>query len=184
MLKKIIESGSTVFSAEDLAKILQIENRKYLALVIYRMAKRNEIRRIKKGLYVFQDRYDPLELANKLKRPSYVSFEYVLFKKGIIFQDFSNIITSASNNTLIFSLNRKTFKYFKLKDEILTNPIGIERENNAIVAVPERAICDTIYLRGNIYFDNLNSINEELFLKIAKNYNKRVLNYAKKLCLK
>ncbi len=182
MLKKLIESGNTVFSTEDLAKILQIENRKYLALVTYRMTKRGEIKRIKKGVYVLHDKYNILELANKLKRPSYVSFEYILFKKGIIFQDFSNIITSASNNTLSFSLNGKTFKYFKLKDDILTNPIGIEIENNVAIASVERALCDTIYLRGNIYLDNLDPINKELFLKIAKNYNKRVLNYAKKLC--
>ena len=184
MLKRLIESGNTVFSTEDLAKILQIESKNYLALVVYRMVKRGEIKRVKKGLYILHERYNILELANKLKRPSYVSFEYILFKKGLIFQDFSNIITSASNNTLSFSLNGRIFKYFKLKDAILSNPIGIEREENVSVASIERALCDTIYLRGNIYVDNLNPINKELFLKIAEGYNKRVLNYAKRLCSK
>ncbi len=104
---KLINSGKTVFLIEDIGKILQIENRQYLKVLVFRMIKKQALIRIKKGIYAINKYYNLLELANKLKRPSYISLDYVLFENNIIFQDYSNIITSISNNNYKQKINNK-----------------------------------------------------------------------------
>jgi len=121
-------------------------------------------------------------LLNKLKRPSYVSLETVLFNKNIIFQDFSKIITSVSSNSYVEKIEKIEYRYLKIKNEILTNPIGIINEDKVHIATAERAICDVLYFNKKFYFDNLNDINKELLLKISQIYNKRVIKEVKEIC--
>jgi len=181
-LTKLITSKKTVFSVEDLSKIFNINNRNYLKVLLLRMLKRKELIRIRRGIYSYTNEYNRFELANKLKRPSYVSFERILYDNGVIFQDSSNKITSISNNSYFEKINKIDYQYFKIKNEILYNPIGILIEKGARVALVERAICDTIYLSKNYYFDNLNKINKEKLLAISKIYNKRTKKEVEKIC--
>ncbi len=182
MLKKLIATGKTIFTSQDIAKIIGITNNQYLATFLSRKVKSGELIRIKKGIYSFTFSFNKLELANKLKHPSYISLEYVLFKENIIFQDYTNIITSVSNNTLSIKIEKTEFRYFKIKDEILSNPEGVLEKDKVVIASLERAICDTLYLRGNIYFDNLKSFNKEFLLSLSRFYNKRVQKEVKKIC--
>ena len=175
MLKRLVKSGKTVFTTEDLAKILDINNRDYLAVLLSRMVKREELIRIRKGIYIYNNNYNIFELANKIKRPSYVSLEKVLFDNAIIFQDYSHIITSVSNNTYREKIGKNEFIYCKIKDAILFNPVGISTIGVERIASVERAVCDTIYLSKNFYFDNLSNINRTKLLDISQIYNKRVV---------
>lgn len=180
MLKYLINTGKTVFSSEDIAKILHISNKNYLAVLLSRIVKRNELIRIRKGVYAYSPDYNNLELANKLKRPSYVSLEKVLFDNSVIFQDYSNKITSVSNNNYSERINNTQYSYHKIKDDILINPIGIVTENSVRIASIERAVCDTVYLAKNFYFDNFDSVDKKKLLEISKIYNKRVIAEIKK----
>ena len=179
MLKHLINTGKTVFSSEDLAKILDISNKNYLAVLLSRMTKREELIRIRKGIYVYSQTYNMFELANKLKRPSYVSLEKVLFDNAVIFQDYSHIITSVSNNNYFERIGNKEYVYYKIKNEILFNPIGILNTDGARVASVERAVCDIVYLSKNFYFDSLSGVNKEKLLEISHIYNKRVVEEIK-----
>lgn len=181
-LKKLVKSDKTVFSSEDLGKIFGIENKNYLRVVLTRLAKRRELIRIRKGIYVISINYNKLELASKLKRPSYISLERVLFEQSVIFQDYSNTITSVSNNSYRETIDKIEYRYFKIKDEILMNPLGIRIEKNMAIAGLERAICDVIYLSKKFYFDNLNNINKDLLKSISMIYNKRVKKEVEKIC--
>ena len=179
-ITKLIETKKTVFNIEDLAKINNSLNRDYLKVLLVRMVKRKELIRIYKGIYTYTSDYNKLELANKLKKPSYVSLQRVLFDNGIIFQDFSSKITSVSNNTYSVKVESCEYSYFKIKDEILTNPIGLTIESAFRIATVERAICDTVYLFKNFYFDNIKNVDKEALLRISKIYNKRVKNEIEK----
>lgn len=181
-LSKLINTKKTVFSVEDLSKILNISNRNYLRVLLFRMLKRKEIMRIRRGIYSYTSDYNPYELANKLKRPSYVSFERILYDNGVTFQDSSNKITSISNNSYFEKIIDINYQYNKIKNEILYNPTGIQIEKEARVASIERAICDTIYLSKNYYFDNLSKINKEKLLTISQIYNKRTIEEVVKIC--
>lgn len=183
-LAKLISTGKTVFSLEDLAKILDIANRNYLRVYVLRMFKRKEFVRLRRGIYSYTSDYNRYELANKIKKPSYVSFERVLFDNGIVFQDFTRKITSVSNNSYSEKVDGIEYLYYKIKNEILYNPAGIIIDKGARIATVERAICDTTYLSKNYYFDNLdiNKLNKEKLLKISPIYNKRVIVEVKKIC--
>ena len=180
-LKQLVQSGKTVFSLDDLQKIWLIEARNYLRLVVGRLVKKGEIIRISRCLYALNKEFDLLELANKVKIPSYVSLETVLQKEGIVFQDYERTIFSISNNSLTKKINDLDFSYFKIKDEILFNPLGIKRSKQANLATVERALCDRIYLSPNYYFDNLRPVNQEEILKISQIYNLRVQKEVKNL---
>lgn len=179
-LKKLIMTKKTVFSITDLEKIFLIENKKYLLVYLNRLNKRGDLIRIKKGIYSLTKDYNRLELANKLKIPSYVSLQTVLFQKGIIFQDFSNIITSVSNNTKKFLINGCEYRYHKIKDEVLTNPYGIVVEDQVRIASLERAICDFFYLYKETHLDNIKPIDKKKLLSIAKIYGDDFFNKLKK----
>jgi predicted transcriptional regulator of viral defense system len=182
IIADLIRTKKTIFTIEDIAKIANIYNANYLRLLVVRMTKRKELIRIKRGIYAYTPEYDQLELANKLKKPSYISLERVLFDNGIIFQDYSQKITSVSNNTCSFVIGKTSYSYNKIKDSILTNPLGIVNLNNTRIAQPERAICDMLYITKDYHFDNLRHVNKNKLLEIAMIYNKRVIHHVKKIC--
>ena len=172
-LKELVKTNKTVFSLNDLQQIWKISDRNYLKLVANRLSRQGKIERIRRGFYVLNSNYNIFELSNKLKAPSYVSLETVLRKAGIIFQDYSHSVYAVSNNTLQKEVNGIKFNYFKIADNILFNLIGIERNNNIVIASPERALADRVYLTPNYYFDNLDNIDIEKLKKISLIYNKR-----------
>ena len=180
-LKQLIITNKTVFSVDDLRQIWQIQNKDYLKTVINRLFKRAEIFRIKRGLYAINKAYNIFELANKIKKPSYISLETVLQKNAVIFQDYSASVYSLSNNTVQFEVNKIKFNYFKLKEEILFNPLGIINKNTYNIASTERAIADRVYLTANYYFDNLRNVDIKKLKNISKIYNKRTQAEIKKI---
>jgi len=172
-LKQLVDTKKTIFSVDDLRQIWQIKNKNYLKTIVARLFKSGKITRIKRGIYAISNNYNIYELANKIKSPSYISLETILQKKGIIFQDYSNSVYAISNNTISIKVGKNTFKYFKIKDEILFNPLGIENEDFVNIASAERAIVDRIYLTPGYYFDNLREVNIKKLKKISQIYNKR-----------
>jgi hypothetical protein len=74
-----------------------------------------------------------------------------------------------------------TFTYHKLKNELLSNPLGIIQTGKYAIATPERAVCDRLYLSPNYYFDNVEPLDKEKLLDIAKIYNQSVVLSVKKL---
>ena len=179
-IDKILNSKKTVFNYNDIKNLIWIDNPNTIKSFFYRWVKSWIFNNIYKWIYVLQ-KYDILELAIKLKNNSYISFETVLKREWIIFQDYWNTTFIASDNTIVKNVWWNYFKYLKLKSDILTNPIWLINKWNYIIASKERAICDRIYLSKNYYFDNLEWINKEKLLEISQIYNKRVILEVKKI---
>lgn len=180
-LSALVKSKQTVFSSSDLRKIWKISDPAYLKVLASRLFKKGQLQRLNKGIYVISDEYDVFELANKLKAPSYISLETVLAKENIVFQDYSRTVFSVSNNSITKKVAGKTFLYAKIADEILSNPIGIQFQNQAYVASPERAVCDRIYLSPNYYFDNTGLLKPKKLKEISRIYNKRTQEEVEKI---
>ena len=180
-LKKLVKTNKTVFSVVDLQQLFSLNDENYTRVVISRMVKKGELKRIYRGIYAYKAEYNYWELANKIKTPSYVSLESVLVEAGVVFQDYGQIIFSVSNNTVVKTAPERDFHYQQIKTEILSNPQGIEF-GQVMQASPERAICDRLYLTPGYYFDNLESINKDKLIHLAKIYNKRVFQEVKNLC--
>lgn len=121
---KLTRSGQTVFTTNDIGQILSIDNKKYLRLLTYRLVKSQMLNRIKNGVLVLPN-YDVFELASKMKEKSYISFETVLQKEWIIFQNYSKTVKLASDNTITKTTKDYIFEYHKLSSEILYNPLWI-----------------------------------------------------------
>lgn len=181
-INNLLKSNNTIFNVNDLGLLLAISNSRYLKTVIYRLTKSGVLNRLAKGIYTTKQDWNALELANKLRTPSYVSFETVLSRNNIIFQDYRNQITSAYTNTVQKQIGDKSYSYYKLDPELLTNPAGLETRDGITIATPERAVCDRLYLTPKYYFDNIDGLNKEKLANIAKNYNKRVQKEVAQLC--
>jgi len=111
-----------------------------------------------------------------------------LQREAVVFQDYSSSVYALSNNTVQYKIHGIKFSYYKIKDEILFNSLGIENKNNFQIASTERAIADRVYLTPNYYFDNLRKIDIKKLRIISQIYNKRtrkeiekIINYARSL---
>ena len=180
----ILRSNKTVFSFKDILLASQDKNPALLNRRLNYYVKRGELYPIRKGLYAKDKNYSKFELATKIFTPSYVSFETVLAKAGVIFQ-FYNQIFVASYLTREIVVDGQSYSYKKVKDSVLTNRVGVEAKGNYYIASLERAFLDIIYSRKGYHFDNLLSLDWEKvfeFLPIYKNKSmeKRVKKYHKK----
>lgn len=174
-VSKIINSWKTVFSKNDIRKLLDYKTTFALDKFIQRSKDSWILENPFYWIYTFK-KYEIFEFACKLRKLSYISFETVLQKEGVIFQDYSNTIFLASDDTGEKNAVGKVFKFNKLKNSVLLNPLGIDHKWSYMIASKERAICDRIYLSKNYYFDNLEWLNTEKLLEISKIYNnKRVI---------
>ena len=183
-LKQLTSSGKTIFSLEDLGKIWTIPDKNYLKVVASRLFQREALVRICRGLYALRQVYDPLELANKLKVPSYISLETVLQKENVVFQDYGSRIFSVSDNTITKKVGDTVFQYSKINNLVLSNPLGVIRAWQVVIATAERAVCDRIYLSPRYYFDNLRGLDIVKLTAISKIYgNRRVEKEIEELIL-
>lgn len=173
-IDKILKSWKTVFTYNDIQTILWISNKFTIKSFFVRWIKLWIFQNISKWIYALQ-KFDNLELATKLKKNSYISFETVLKKEWVIFQDYGNSIFVASDQSINKQILNKQFTYLKLKNSILTNPIWIANKWNYMIASAERAICDRLYLSPGYYLDNLENIDKEKLQEISLIYNKRVI---------
>jgi hypothetical protein len=183
LIVKLYQSSKTVLTNKDLALIWREDKRNNLnAKTAYYVKQKNLIRLIR-GVFAKNKDYNPKELAISIYAPSYISFETVLREAGVIFQHYDTIFI-ASKWPKTMTIDKHTFTFRKLKDEVLYNSTGIINKDNYSIATPERAFLDMIYLFPNYYFDNLKSINWEKCEEIVKIYNnkqliKRLNNYRK-----
>lgn len=129
------------------------------------------IKKLSRGVYA-KDQFDVLELANKLYTPSYVSLETVLQKAGVIFQYYESIF-SVSYISRAVKVGDYTITYRRMKKDVLVNKKGIEEQGNVIIASPERAFLDAVYLYKNYHFDNLSPLNWDKVIELKDLYGNR-----------
>ncbi|MCK9378916.1 MAG: hypothetical protein M0P97_02105 [Candidatus Moranbacteria bacterium] len=178
----LVSSGKTVFMTAELAIFWETEDKNALRVTVSRAKKSEYLESIRRGVYKLKDKKaDLFELAGKLKKHSYVSFETVLAQAGVIFQWHDEIISASDRGSAIENEFGK-FLYRKIPKNVLLNNKGIINKGNYFTASVERALCDKIYKDGLTYFDSLSGIDKEKVIEISKiYYNKRLENDIKKL---
>lgn len=147
--------GELIFSAQDVATIWKIKNRRTLLMLLARYVKRGLLHRIWRGLYSIIDpkKIDPLLLGIKiLHRYAYISCETVLFGAGLINQRPMEI-TMVSNVSKRFSLLGHHYHSRKMNDSALYNTLGIILKNGVRTATPDRAKQDMSYFNPKKYYD-------------------------------
>lgn len=172
---KIYNSKNTVFTFKDIALIWRETNADLMKARVNYYVKTGKLYSMRRGIYAKDKNYDKLELATKVFTPSYVSFETVLARAGVVFQYYSQIFV-ASYLTREIVIDNQTYSYKKIKDAILTNHTGIESKENHSIASPERAFLDIVYLYKDYHFDNLSPLDWDKVYEILPIYghNKRM----------
>jgi len=173
ILVGLLKQPETVFTLSDIALLFPESSYNNLKQRLSYLAVNGHLKSPRRGIYV-KDNYNIYELANKIYNPSYVSLETVLLDKGVIFQ-FSSYIFSISQISRNIIVDNRKLIYKKIKDEILYNNKGVEKENGADVATVERAFLDTVFLYKNYYFDNLGVIDWEKVEDIIDIYGSKIL---------
>lgn len=174
LVAKLYQSTKTVFNNKELSLLWQENKKDNLNSKIAYYVKQKNLFRLTRGVFAKAKKYNSKELAVKIYTPSYVSFETVLREVGVIFQHYDTIFvaTKWSQKKVI---DKKTFVFRKLKDEVLYNPTGIINQGNYSLASLERAFLDMLYLFPNYYFDNLERIDWEKCFGMVKIYDNKQL---------
>lgn len=180
-LPALLRSRKTVFSFTDLALLWSGPVTNAVRVRVNYYVNHGELIHLYRGVYAKDKNYSRFELATKIYIPAYVSFESVLAKAGIIFQFYGQIF-AASYLTRAVTIDNQVYSYRKIKNSVLTNPMGIENKESSSIASPERALLDTMYLNTNYHFDNLAPVNWDKIFEILPMYkNKRMEKSTKKL---
>ncbi|MFH1354352.1 MAG: hypothetical protein ABIH36_03620 [bacterium] len=167
-IERLYQSGRSVFTIDDLRVLWQEDSPDNLkSQAAYYVAK-GKLQRPRRGVYTLNP-YNELELANKLIVPSYLSLETALLKHGIIFQPEPYITSVASYNKKI-TVGERTFRFYEMPTDILSDTQGLQRVGEILIAGPERAICDWLYLGRTDVFANLDGIDKHKIKQVASIY--------------
>jgi hypothetical protein len=157
MLLKIYQRPETVLTIDEIAQLSPDVAYKNLKDRLFYFTKTGRLIRLRPGIYA-KPGYDPLELANKVYKPAYISLETVLFKGGVIFQTYKTIFL-VSYLTRSVTVDNTELQFRKIKNTVLTNLSGIESQTGYFIANLERAFLDAVYVYRDYHFDNLEALN-------------------------
>jgi predicted transcriptional regulator of viral defense system len=168
-LTAILRSNKTVFSTKDIALLWNEPGTAAARVRLNYYVNRGNLYRIRKGLYAKSREYNRLELATRIFTPSYVSFETVLAREGLIFQYYEEIFV-ASYLIREITVDQQAYSYRKIKTGVLINNLGVESINETSIATKERAFLDILYVNADYQFDNIRSVNWEKVFEILPIY--------------
>lgn len=140
------------------------------------MLKKHQIIKVKKGIYIFNEKYRTRQyskelLANLIYGPSVVSAEYMLSYYGIIPERVVDITSSTTKRKKIFVTPVGTFNYFQVPEKYY--PVGITIIKNEYVsflaATKERALADKVINDTNNILNNYKDTENYLFSDLRIN---------------
>lgn len=173
IILSLYKKSQTVFTLQEIALLFPEIPYGNLKKRMSYFAKSGSIKRLRRGVYA-KDQFDVLELANKLYAPSYISLETVLQKAGVTFQYYESIFAITYVSRTI-EVSGHTMVYRRMRRDVLLNKQGIEEQGNVVIASPERAFLDAVYLYKNYHFDNLSSLNWDKVTELKDLYGNRKL---------
>lgn len=184
IMNSILRSKQTVFTFKEVN--LLTDGQTSPALMYRRISyyiKKGALISLRRGIYAKDKNYDKFELGNKIFTPSYISFETVLAKSGVVFQFYGQIFV-VTYLTREVKIGDQLYSYKKIKNQVLERtdrPTGIENRGTYSIATPERAFLDVVYLSKDYHFDNLSALNWEKVFEILPIYeNKQMEERVKK----
>lgn len=173
-LSVILRSNKTVFTTKDIALLWHEPNSAAARVRLHYFVKKGDLYHIRHGLYAKNENYNKLELATRILTPSYVSFETVLVKEGLIFQYYAPVFVASYAKREI-TIDNQIYSFRKMKDSLLTDSTGISHSYETSIATPERAFLDILYVNASFHFDNLRSLDWERVFEILPVFdNKRM----------
>jgi len=192
--------NSSVFTHEMLYYILE-KSFSNVNEKISNMVKKNDIIRLKRGIYFFNPKYntiplDKISVANILYTPSYVSFEYALSYHGLIPERVYGVTSATLRLKKVYDTPIGRFDYIKVPQKAFSIGVDWLYDNEVggrLIATKEKALCDKIksekklgvmsqkrlwdYLIYDLRIEEneLLKLDTELLNEIAISYNVKIL---------
>lgn len=165
----------SLFSINDAKKVFNIEKDNTLYKLLQRLEKKDIIKRIENGKYLFSFiEVSDFEIANFLTSPSYISLESALSFYGILSQFPYTItsITGKKSKRVIYE--DKEYEFMHIRSKYL---YGFFKKNNFLIASPEKALIDELYFMArklriiSLEELDLTNINKKYLKDISKKYD-------------
>lgn len=143
---------------------------------------------LRKGLYVLEKKEREIEpprsyLANQIFFPSYVSMESALFYYGLIPEFVAQVTSVTTRKTCRFKNEFGTFTYQHVQPKAFTGFNSIEDAGlKSLIASPEKAIIDFIYLNLSRFNEKDSKIFEESYrFQNCESLSKKKIKFYAKL---
>jgi predicted transcriptional regulator of viral defense system len=174
-VETLLRSPKTIFTTKDIALLWKEKIGASVRTRLSQYIKNGKLVRVHHGIYAKDKNYNRFELATRIYTPSYISFETVLTRTGVNFQYYSNIFVATYLSREI-EVDGQKISFIKIKDNVLSNTLGIEHPNDIATSTKERAFLDRIYVSNDYHFDHLDVLNWDKVFNILPIYeNKRMI---------
>ena len=188
---ELLKIEKPFFSLDDVAYALGIQPAS-AAVLCSRYVKKGLLVRLKRGLYARTEQVrnfgqlDLFRLANFLQVPSYISLTTALSYYGLTTQVQRGFFESISlKRTRKFEVAQFTFHYSKISTDLYK---GFERVEGFFIALPEKALLDSLYLAslGRYSLDTsalaLSKVNGEVLENLLLLFPSRVRTFMENCC--
>jgi len=166
------KSGKKIFTLSEIKSLFGIEKDNTLYKKVESLIKDKILTRAIKGIYYLTlNPPSDFELANFLYQPSYISLSSALNFYGILVQVPYELTSVTPRLSRKIKIGERTFKYFHIKKDYFWS---YEKENEFLIASPEKALVDTLFLisLGRLFlsYDEflLDKINKKKFAELSK----------------
>jgi hypothetical protein len=170
--KKIYDSGPLFFTSKTLRVVLEVKKESTLFDLVKKLTQAKILTKIERDKYISRkEKINDFTLANFIYQPSYISFESALNFYGILSQFPYEITSATSKKTREKVFQDKIFRFTHIKRTLFW---GYEKKGDFLIAFPEKALLDQLYLSAKGYkkFD----LDEYDFRKIEILRLKKYLN--------
>lgn len=179
--EELLKRGVRMFTPLEFARIFQAPPHS-IKYFLETQVQEGLLLRLKRGLYTLRtDPSNEKEAANRLYRPSYISFAYALAYYNILPEMPYQITSATTKPTRLFTNTTQTFAYYTIKEEAYTGYIlKREAERAFLIADPEKALVDYVYFatlgRGpSLDRLNISTLYKEKTLEYARLYGRKSL---------
>lgn len=173
LLEKLKILNKSFYTLNDF-EILANQPRSSVRIMLNRLTKRGLIRRLLKNIYILPDQIVDFEhLAEQIDNTSYLSFESVLSRYGILNQIPYAVTLATAKKSKTYDLEGQRIVFRKIKPELFGNYV---LQDKLRIATPEKALLDMIYLnaRGKTALSleelDISIINKKELLRLVKKY--------------
>jgi predicted transcriptional regulator of viral defense system len=147
--KRIYDSRLSFFTIKTLKDILEVRKESSLFPVIKRLLQVGLLVKIERDKYLLKGaKVHDFALANFIYQPSYISFESALNFYGILSQFPYEVTSVTSKKTVKKTFESKVFVYNHIKMDLFW---GYKKQDNFLIAFPEKALLDQLYLTAKGY---------------------------------
>ncbi|MEI6237967.1 MAG: hypothetical protein WCP15_00340 [bacterium] len=143
----LLQSDIGIINIEALRNILGIREKKTPFVLINSLVMNGILKRLEVGKYIIVSKNPSKFLvANFLYEPSYISFESALNFHGILSQFPVEITSATVKKTKSKEIDGNLYDYSRINKDLFW---GYEKKEGFLIALPEKALLDQIYLSIN-----------------------------------